>query len=252
MSNLRESRRSARARERAQRDEERARDPVGYRAREAMDQLRDLLAEPWWTAGAATYIFAGLHPELTAGEPTGHWGPAWLPGSRDAYAPRSDRFQHGKEIESVLDGLAEVFTGEARAPIDWLKRAEKLGIEPPWLALALQDEACSAHMPKAWRDRADDIVSGWKRGERGAAMRWRDDPVHSTLDSIGERLFAEWFEKTAVNGKIPWGAKKTFVIDARRSGFTFNEGSLKNRLTEWIKEAEAKFIDRQNHHANAR
>lgn len=252
MSNLRDSRRSARARERAQRDAKRARDPVAYHANLAMGRLRDLLAKPWWTAGAATYIFAGLHPDLTEGEPCGHWGPTWLPGSHDAYAPREDTFQHGVEVEAALEKCAEICTGEARSPLDWLKRVEKLGIEPPWLALALQDKVCSPAMPTGWRDRADDIVAGWKRGELAANKRWSDDPAHNTLDLIGENLFTEWFERTAVNGKIPWSAKKTFVIEARESGFLFNEGSLRNRLTRWIREAEAKFIEREIHDANAR
>lgn len=252
MSSLRESRRSARAREQAKRAAERARDPVGYRAKVAMNRLRDLLAEPWWTAGAATYIFAGLHPELTEGEPRGHWGPTWLPGARDAYAPREDAFQHGVEVEATLDKCAEVCTGEARSPGDWLKRAEKLGIEPPWLALALQDEVCAPQMPTGWRDRADVIVSGKRRGQAGGQRKRETSQRSQALDAIREALFDEWFERTAVNGKIRWGAKKTFVIDADEYGFTFNERSLKNRLTKWIKEAEAKFIERQNHRANAR
>lgn len=245
MSGDRDSRRSTLTRECAEREAERARDPVAYRARLAMERLRDLLEPAWWTVGEATYIFAGLHPELTDGEPCGEWGPVWLPGGRDAYAPREDAFQHGMEVELTLDKLAEVFTGEARPPAEWMKRAVKFGIEPPWLPLALQDETCAPRMPKAWRGRADVIVVGKKRGQAGGEAKRDNDGMHAALSEVRDLHFCAWFKANQVNGVLPRGLRESFIADMvstfKGRSIPLKEATLRTKMTKWVREAQRNF-----------
>lgn len=214
------------------------RDPAD-RARLEMNRLRDLLAARWWTARDAAYIFAGLHPEHTMGEPRGEWGPCWLPGARERFAPREDRAAHGLEVEATLEELRDVFTGEARKPADWLKRAASLGIEPPWLSAAVQDAACAGRLPQKWRANAGAVARGERRGVAGGKA---NREKNGFLEALYEPLFLPLYRSYLVNGRFPRGQREGLIsqmvgIHKEETGIDLKESCLRTKLTEWQRRA---------------
>jgi len=222
-----DSRRTKVARERSEREAERARDPAAYRAKIELQRLRDLLAEPFWTAAQAAHIFAGLHPG------DAEWGmTTFLPGGRDAYP--NDEVRENR-IDDSLSYLRGLFGGgAARSPADWMRRAEIFEFNPPWLSVAREDAECAAQLPKKRKDgtRAPAKRRGQAGGEAKGERAATNDAKLAT---------AEEFQKRFPDGAIPHGQEKNFVSDMfaifEARGF---EAPVRGTVYNWVAEQKKK------------
>ncbi|HVZ99144.1 MAG TPA: hypothetical protein VG841_02380 [Caulobacterales bacterium] len=243
MSDARESRREARARERVEREAERARDPDAYLAKVELQRLRDLLAEPLWTAAQAVHVFAGVHPG------DAKWGvTTFLPGGRSAYP--NDEVRENRIADS-LDILCGLFDGEARSPADWMKRAAKFKIEGdgesvPWLSAALRDSECVARLPDEWRKRAQVIIEGKRRGQAGGRKKSEGDAKARAMRNVAEKNFPSFYEsEVAHGGWTRWSAGKFGKRMAKEHGLSARHVATKAREWAHLRETQSDSVQLQ-------